>query len=153
MERRDKVEAPPAPPMTRGVVREVAKVELVEERDGIVTTPLPKVTARLVVVLMPRVPAPVMSKIVLLPASATEVELIVVAPVPVAKVLLPVTVVAPFKDTAPVPVAKVLLPVTVVAPFKDTAPVPVAKVLAPVTEVAPFKETAPVPVLKVLAPV
>jgi len=39
-------------------------------------------------------------------AKVQAVELIVVAPVPVEKVLAPVIVVAPFKETAPVPVEK-----------------------------------------------
>src|SRR3989344_4111038 len=110
--------------VTLPAVRAELVMELEAVRVGMVTVPEPKVTARLVVVLMPRVPVPVMSKIALLPARTTEVELIVVAPVPVAKVLLPVTVVAPFKEIAPVPVENVFAPVcvnpaaTVIVPFE-----------------------------------
>jgi len=80
-------------------------------RLGIVTKPVPKVTGRLVVVLIESVDAVVRSITGLLEAMLVVTLLRVTVPVPVAKVLAPVTVVAPFKLTAPVPVPKVLAPV------------------------------------------
>ena len=75
-----------------------------------VTRPLPKVTGRLVTVLMERVVAVVRS-------ITGEAEEILVETL--------------FRVTTPVPVEKVLAPVIVVAPFKLIAPVPVPKVFAP----------------------
>ena len=76
-----------------------------------VTKPVPKVTGRLVVVLIDSVVAEVKSMMGLVAVKLVVTLFRVTIPVPVAKVLAPVTVVAPFKLTAPVPVLKVLAPV------------------------------------------
>src|SRR5205823_5949768 len=71
-------------------------------------------------------------------------------------------VVLPFKPTAPVPVEKVLAPVTAVLPLRETAPLPVGKVprlavqstlLAPPAGTAlwPLSGPAPVPVARLPA--
>lgn len=92
---------------------------LVTTKFGIVTNPVPKVTGRLVVVLMFRVEAEVRSII-----GSAAVKFVVTL----------------LKVTLPVPVAKVLAPVTEVAPLNETLPVPVEKVLAPSWEKSPVSK-------------
>ncbi len=88
-----------------------------------VTNPVPKVTGRFVIVFMERVELAFVASITGLVAASKVCTL--------------------FKVTFPVPVAKVLLPVTVVFPFREIFPVPVLKVLAPVWEKLLAKVVAP----------
>ena len=98
---------------------------VVTVRLGMVTSPVPKVTGLLVIVLMDRVVAEVKS-------MTGEDEAILVVTL--------------FKVTVPVPVAKVLAPVIVVAPLSEIAPVPVENVLAPVWAKAAATVTVPLEV-------
>lgn len=80
---------------------------LVIVRLGILTVPEPNVTGLLVVVLMFRVEADVKSMTGLVAVKLVFTLFKVTVPVPVAKVFVPVMVVAPFRDTAPVLVLNV----------------------------------------------
>ena len=94
-------------------------------RLGMVTKPVPKVTGRLVTVLMDKVVAVVKSITGLDDAIFVVTLFNVTTPVPVLNALLPVIVVAPFKETAPVPVPKVLAPVWLKVAATVTVPLAV----------------------------
>src|SRR3989344_1381029 len=133
--------------------------ESVTERFGMVTSPVPKVTGRLVVVLMPRVESASPRSIIALSAARLIVAPLtvrfpprVVSPVPVVIGRL-VVVLSESVDAVVRSMTGSTDAIFVVMLLRVTFPVPVERVLEPVTEIGPLREIAPVPVEKVLAPV
>jgi len=97
------------------VVPVILPPEIAEDDEAkllAVTSPVPKVTGLLVTVLIDKVEAPsFVSMTGLIDEILVETFLNSTIPVPVVKVLMPVTEVAPFNDIAPVPVEKIFAPV------------------------------------------
>ena len=115
---------------------------------------LAKLNLPVVLPATPRVrpPAPCTAKVVLTVVAPLRLT----APVPVAKVPVPVCRKIPVSVMPPLVVNKpvsVVAPVTAKLPPSVVAPELTLNVLVPVTAVEPFKLTAPVPVPKVPVPV